>query len=172
MSKRSRSKYNWPMIKQIYIIGKLNPETGASEDYTYTELAAMFNIKTDSQVRKQAEKEDWNTARDQQKKIDEDALKVKLEEMKAQELPTIVEMRRKLLKVQLGTISSYLKQLDAGEVEVKPSDALKSSEFIIKEYYTLFGIPQPKVESEDKGVEIKLGKIDDLYDFADHIRKR
>ena len=38
MPKRSRSKYNWPTIKQVYIIGKLNPETGASEDYTYNEL--------------------------------------------------------------------------------------------------------------------------------------
>mgnify|MGYP003147566690 CR=1 FL=1 len=172
MPKRSRSKYNWPTIKQVYIIGKLNPETGASEDYTYNELAAMFNVKSGTSVRKRADKEGWNEEREVRKKTDEASLKLKLEEMKAQELPDIVEMRRRLLKVQLGTITAYLKQLDDGEVEVKPNDALKSSEFIIKEYYTLFGIPQPPVEKEDKGVELKLGKIDDLYDLANNIRRK
>lgn len=172
MARLVRSKYNWPMIKLIYIMGKLNSDTGESEDWTYAELAAKFNVKSDTAVKKRADKEGWNVEREGQKKKDEDALRLKLEEMKAQELPDIVEMRRKLLKIQLAILTEGLNQLNAHEMAIKPGDLLKSSEFIISEYHTLFGIPQPKVETEDKGVEIKLGKIDDLYDFADHIRKR
>lgn len=172
MPKRPRSKYNWPMIKQIYIMGKLNPETGASEEYTYNELAAMFNIKSDTSVRKRADKEGWNEDREKRKKTDEAALKQKLEEMKTQELPDIVEMRRRLLKIQLAILTEGLNKLNSHEMDVKPVDLHRASEFIIKEYYTLFGIPQPKVESEDNAIEIKLGKIDDLYDFANHIRRK
>ncbi len=173
MPKRSRSKYNWPTIKQVYIIGKLNPETGASEEYTYNELAAMFNVKSGTSVRKRADKEGWNEDRELRKKTDEASLKQKLEEMKAQELPDIVEMRRKLLKIQLAVLTEGLSKLNAHEMDIKPADLHRASEFIIKEYYTLFGIPQPETKSEDsKGIEIKLGNADDLYDLANHIRRK
>jgi len=172
MSRQVRSKYNWPTIKQIYIIGKLNPETGESEDYTYTELAAMFNIKTDSAVKKRADKEGWNTEREGQKRKDEAIFKRKLEEMKAQELPTIIEMRRTVLKIQLGILKEGLAKLSAHEMDIKPGDLIKSSEFVINEYSTLFGTPQPKVATDDKAVELKVGNLDDLYNLADSIRRR
>lgn len=170
--RRVRSKYNWPYIKQIYIAGKRDYETGESVDYTYTEIAAIFNIKSEASVKKHADKENWNVGRERIRKKDEESLQRKLEEMKAQELPTIVEMRRTLLKVQLGVVKHGLKQLEAGEMDIKPVDLHRASEFIIKEYYTLFGIPQPQVETGDKAIEIKVGKLDDLYDLANNIRRR
>jgi hypothetical protein len=144
------------MIKQVYIMGKLNPETGESEDYTYTELAAIFNIKTDSQVRKQAEKDDWNTARDRQKKIDDDALKKKLQEMRAQELPDIVTMRRQLLKGQLAIVTKGLAKLEANDMEIKPLDLHRASEFIIDQYYILFGIEFEPEHDDEVDVEVKV----------------
>ncbi len=174
MPKRSRSKYNWPMVKQVYIAGKLNPETGESEDYTYTEIAAMFNVKSISSVKKRADKAGWDEARNRQKKKDEEKLRKKLEEMKVAELPDIIEMRRRLLKGQLLVLSKGIQQLEAGETEVKPIDIHRASEFIIQEYHTLFGIPQvapvPDHPDDEPAIQINIGTKNDLHSLANNLR--
>jgi hypothetical protein len=148
------------MIKQVYIIGKLNPKTGASEDYTYTELAAMFGVKSDTSVRKRADRENWNKDREVRKNADEAALAKRLQEMKAAELPDIVEMRRRLLKGQLAIVTQGLAQLQAGDMEIKPLDLHRASEFIIEQYYVLFGIElEPSTSTQDADVEVNV-KVD------------
>lgn len=160
MARRVRTKYNWPMIKQVYIAGKLDPATGESGDYTYTEIAAMFNVKSDASVKRRADREDWNTERELRKKQDDTILKKKLDEMKAAELPNIVEMRRKLLKGQLGIVTNGLASLAAGDMEIKPLDLHRASEFIIEQYYVLFGIDlEPPAPKADVDVEVKV-KVD------------
>lgn len=167
-----RTAYSWPYIKQIYIAGKRDPEALGTVDYTYTEIAAMFNVKSIGSVKKHADKEGWDIEREKIKKKDEEKLRLHLEQLKSADIPNLVTIRERGLKFALGTVTTYLRQLDEGLIEVKPNEALKAFEFLISEYHTLFGVPQPKVETEDKAVELKVGNIDDLYDLAKNIRRR
>jgi len=155
MAKRGRAKYNWPTMKQIYIMGKLNTETGENEDYTYTEIAAIFKVKTVSAVKKRADKEDWDIEREGQRRKDTEILKKKLQELRQEELPDIVTIRRQLLKGQLAVVTQGLARLTAGEMDIKPLDLHRASEFIIDQYYVLFGIEHDKPAAETE-VNVKV----------------
>lgn len=168
MARRIRSKYNWTLIKQIYIYGKRDMESWKSNDYTFGEIAKMFNIAASSSVKRRADREGWDRERNRIKRQEEAIIAEEYEKAKLAELPTIVEFRRRALKVQLGTITRYLEQLNEGTVDVRPSDADRALRFILEQYHVLYGV-QPPEEPKDGPVEDEM-ELPEIYERARDLR--
>ena len=147
-----RIKYDWVLIEELYIAGKVNPTTGENMEWSYAELATKFKIKSRQTIKEHADKGDWKTKRESYLVRHKETIREALRQV---DLPSIIEMRKMVLKSQLGTVAKYNKQLDADTVEVKPIDAQRSSEFIINEYNILFGIREKQAEPETD-VKVKV----------------
>ena len=102
MPKRSRSKYNWPAIKQFYIMGKIDPETGQTISYTYDEIARLFHIQNRFSVGRHAKAENWVEERQIEYVRRKKELAKMLTELKERELPDIQAMRNRVLSSYKG----------------------------------------------------------------------
>jgi len=156
----SRSKYDWVLIEELYIAGKVNPATGENIEWSYAELGKKFKVKNRVTVKEHADKGNWKAKREAYLEKHKQTIRETLRKI---DIPSIVEMRKMVLKSQLGTIAKYNQQLDTGEVDVKPVDALRASEFTIDEYNILFGIREQQPEEEpDMKVTLEVKRPHDI----------
>ena len=164
-----RPKYDWETIREFFIAGKVNPQTGTNTDYSYNEIANKFGIKHRQTVKDHADKENWKADREAYKKLHIETLKA---ELKKNDLPSLLELRGKLMKVHLGIINKGLRDIDEGELDVRGVDIHNSSKFLIDQYHFIFGVPQEQQPAQDVNLHIDFKDDDELYRAANsYIRK-
>ena len=164
-----RPKYDWETIREFYIAGKVNPQTGENADYSYNQIAIAFNVKHRSTVKLHAEKGNWKADREKYKKQHLDTLRA---ELRKNDLPSLLELRGKLMKVHLGIINKGLQDIDAGELDVRGVDIHNSSKFLIDQYHFIFGVPQEQQPAQDVNLHIDFKDDDELYRAANsYVRK-
>lgn len=151
------NRYNWEMIKEVYIRGEFDLATGQSLDYSFADICRKFGVKNRSTVKAHADKENWNADREAYKEQLRQTIAKKFKEIA---IPSVVEFKRLLINMHTATIRHYMQRLNAGEVEVRPSDARDSGNFLLQEYRYLFDIEEPAKKVE---VSIDFKDKDDIY---------
>ena len=164
------AKYDWETIGEHYIAGKVNPQTGTNEDYSFGEICRKFGIKNKATVKAQCDKRGWNADREAYKRKN---LEILRDELREANRPTIIEIRQLVLQTMLATLKLYVEELKQGNVEVKPLEALKAGEFIVREHHFLYGEEKPE-KPQELNVHMDFGNnLDDIYSAAaEYIRNR
>jgi len=163
------SKYDWETIGEYFIAGKVNPRTGMNEDYSFGDISRAFG-PTRATIKLQCDKRGWKADREAYKKKRLDVIRKELQEAN---IPTIVDIRKTILQAELATIREYIQKLKAGEVDVKPLDALRAGQFVIEQYHILYGIKEEEKQAQDINLHIGFDNDDELYSAAkDFIRNK
>lgn len=158
------NKYNWEMIKDWYVKGKYDLATGDAIDYSYQDVCDQWGVKSRSNVKRHADKEGWNEARAEYKEQLRGAMR---REAKEVQIPDIVRLKRTIINMHYKNLQVYAQKLDAGEVDIKPRDAMDSANFLINEYKYLFGIEEPAQKVE---VDVKFKDANEIFDLLARIR--
>jgi hypothetical protein len=158
------SKYNWEMIKDWYVTGKFDLATGQSLNYTYQDVCDKWGMKDRSNVKRHADKGNWNEERAAYK----EQLRATIsKQMREVQIPDIVKLKRTLININYQELAIYLEQLNAREIDIKPSDAKAAARFLLDEYHYLFGNEEPAKKLE---VTVDFKDKDDIYSTLARLR--